>query len=269
MPGKLQPEFLVKQVTAHPKYQQIAEDLIFHLSREAIAKGLRGKPAVKYVRNKLHQVGGAYFKQPVDYATAIDTVKNLPQDLQTLPVRDFCQTMMKMHTSSAERLPILEAFYQTCLAPIAPITSILDLACGLNPLAIPWMPLVKDFKYFACDIYLNMLGMLNAFFSHFSLEAIAKPCNLVTASPSEKTQVALLLKSIPCLEQLDKSIPIRLLENIQSEHILISFPAFSLRGRSKGMPTFYGDHFKKLIVGKSWEVHIFYFDTELAFLVSK
>ena len=53
---------------ANPKYKSIAEGFVIRLSDEAISKGLTGKPAVKYVRNKLHQVGGAYFKHKIDYA---------------------------------------------------------------------------------------------------------------------------------------------------------------------------------------------------------
>lgn len=269
MKDKSQAETLAEQVTAHPKYQHITGDLVFHLSREAVDKGLTGKSALKYVRNKLHQVGGAYFKKQVDYTGATQTLENLPKDTHADSMKDFCRKMMRFHASTAERLPILERFFHTCLAPIAPVTSILDLACGLNPLAIPWMPLNEDAQYLACDIYLDMLGMINAFFNHVNLNAIAKPCDLVTALPRETTQVTFLLKSIPCLEQLDKDIVMRLLDQIQSEHILVSFPARSLGGREKGMKNFYRDHFLELIADRTWDVREFIFESELAFLVSK
>lgn len=269
MKDKSQAEILVKQVIAHPKYQHITDDLISHLSHEALDKGLRGKTAVKYVRNKLHQVGGAYFKQQVDYTGAAQTLGNLPKDSQSGPVKDFCYKMMQAHASTAERLPILEDFFHTCLAPIAPVTSVLDLACGLNPLAIPWMPLTEDAQYSACDIYLDMLEWINVFFNHIDLNAIAKPCDLVNTLPVETTQVTFLLKSIPCLEQLDKTIAMRLLDQIHSEHFLVSFPARSLAGREKGMQSFYRDHFLELLSARNWKVHEFVFRTELAFLVSK
>jgi 16S rRNA (guanine(1405)-N(7))-methyltransferase len=262
-------EILVKQVTAHPKYQHITNDLVFHLSREALDKGLSGKTAIKYVRNKLHQVGGAYFKKQVDYIGAAQILRNLPQDTHSGSVKDFCRKTMQAHASTAERLPILEAFFHTCLAPIAPVTSVLDLACGLNPLAIPWMPLTDDAQYIACDIYLDMLEMINEFFSHINLDAIAKPCDLVNTLPDETTQLTFLLKSIPCLEQLDKTITIRLMDQIPSEHILISFPARNLAGRKKGMENFYRHHFLELLSIRTWEVREFVFESELAFLVSK
>ena len=266
---KNQPEALAQQVVAHPKYQPITTDLVLRLSQEAINHGLTGKTAVKYVRNKLHQVGSAYFKQKIDYSAAKAALAQMPQELYSEEVKNFCQKMMQAHASTAERLPILVEFFQTCLAPIAPITSILDLACGLNPLAIPWMPLAENVQYDACDIYLDMLGLIDAFFRHINLVGQAVPCDLVSRIPTKKTQLAFLLKSIPCLEQLDKSIAGHLLENIPADHILVSFPVHSLGGRHKGMKTFYRDHFNNLISGNAWQVQEFNFAAELAFLVSK
>ena len=266
---KLQPEKLMAQVMSNPKYAAITPNLVLRLSQEAINSGLKGKPALKFVRNKLHQVGGAYFKQKVDYTSAAQDLTKLPKDVDAATTMDYCRRIMRFHASTAERLPILEEFFHTCLATIAPITSINDLACGLNPLAIPWMPLAEDVEYHACDIYEDMLGLINAFFTQFNLTGSATPCDLITRAPAEETQVAFLLKSIPCLEQMDKSIVTRLLTHIPSEHILVSFPVHSLGGQKKGMETFYRDHFYSLIHEKGWGVQEFRFTTELAFLVSK
>jgi 16S rRNA (guanine(1405)-N(7))-methyltransferase len=263
------PQALAQQVMANPKYKTIVNSLVLRLSHEAISNGLTGKAAVKVVRNKLHQVGGAYFKQKIDYAAEQAQLAQLPMDPHSDQVAAFCQKTMRSHASTAERLPILAEFFQTCLAPIAPVTSVLDLACGLNPLAIPWMPLSGSAQYFACDIYLDMLALIESFFIHVNLDGKTSACDLVSAIPIQEVQVAFLLKSIPCLEQMDKRIGIRLLEGIQAEHILVSFPVHSLGGKNKGMQDFYGEHFTAMIKEESWRVREFHFKTELAFLVSK
>ena len=265
----LQRDVLAAQVMANPKYKSIAEAVVLRLSQEALSQGLTGKAAIKSVRNKLHQVGGAYIKTRLDFNSAIQDLAKLSMDQNTDAIKSYCRKMMKVHASTAERLPILDDFFHSCLAPIAPVTSVIDLACGLNPLAIPWMPLSDDAQYLACDIYLDMLGLINAFFGHINLKAEAKPCDLVSTIPSEKAQVAFLLKSIPCLEQMDKSIALRLLESLQTEHILVSFPIHSLGGRQKGMESFYLKHFNDLLTEKKWQVREYRFQTELAFLVSK
>ena len=260
---------LVEKVQSNRKYQSITPELIQRLAEDALRRGLRGKPAVKDVRNKLHQIGGAYFRRPPDYQELQNTLKKLPNAKDSKATRQFCKEAMQAHASTAERLPILEDFFTTCLAPIAPVTSVLDLACGLNPLAVPWMPLVKNCTYLACDIYLDMLTLVQKFFEHIDLDGQAKPCDLTRKVPEEKSQVAFLLKSIPCLEQVDKSIASRLLQATQADHILVSFPVHSLSGRKKGMPEFYRDHFFEILSGVNWQVREFQFTSELAFLVTK
>ena len=260
---------LVENVQANSKYQHIYRGLVERLAQEAIKKGMKGKAAVKSIRSKLHQVGGAYFRKPINFEQSKTMLNMLPNDLHSEPVRSFCAQQMKFHASTSERLPILEEFFSTCFASIAPITSIADLACGLNPLALPWMPLAPGFRYWACDIYLDMMDFLQAYFDHFNIDGEASPCDLLGGPNTQEAQVAILLKSIPCLEQVDKSIGEQLLDKIQAQHILISFPVSSLGGQRKGMPAFYRDHFYSLIADKSWKVQEFVFSSELAFLVTK
>ena len=262
-------EQLVNQVLSGAKYKHITSNLVRRLSQEAITAGFAGKAAVKFVRNKLHQVGGAYLKQKSIFTAAIQQLEDLPRELNSPETRDFCRRMLQSHASTAERLPIIETFFQICLAPIAPVASINDLACGLNPLALPWMPVADHVQYFACDIYLDLLNLVNAFFDQVCVNGEPEPCDLIAEVPAQRTQVAFLLKSIPCLEQMEKSIGDRLLENIPADHILVSFPIHSLAGRKKGMSSFYKEHFLNLVSGKPWEIQEFLFQTELAFLVSK
>ncbi len=260
---------LVQKVQSNRKYQSITSELVHNLAEDALRRGLKGKPAVKDVRNKLHQIGGAYFNKNPDFQELQQSLSQLPHNPESEKFQKFCREAMQTHASTAERIPILESFYKTCLAPIAPVSSVLDLACGLNPLAIPWMPLSDHCSYLACDIYLDMLSFVKGFLEHINLPGWAEPCDLTTRVPDQKTQVAFLLKSIPCLEQVDKQIAGRLLKSLQTDHILVSFPVRSLGGRKKGMPDFYRKHFYEILPENNWQVQEFHFKTELAFLVSK
>lgn len=260
---------LMDQVQKNRKYQNIDHNFVKRLSQEALNKGLKGKAAIKSVRNKLHQVSGAYFRQKVDYEQINKEIHSLPPNLKSQDVKSFCLQTMQKHVSTAERLPILDSFYQTCLESIAPIESILDLACGLNPLAIPWMPLSGDCQYHACDIYTDMLEMIDVFSEHFNLEITTQPCDLIGDVPNIPVKLALILKSIPCLEQVDKTIGHRLMQTVNADHLLISFPVSSIGGQDKGMETFYRAHFYDLIADENWAIQEFTFETEMAFLVSK
>ena len=67
---------------------------------------------------------------------------------------------MSLHASTRERLPILDGFYSTVLAALPAPRRVLDIACGLNPLASSWMPLAPDVTYTAYDIYSDMMQFI-------------------------------------------------------------------------------------------------------------
>jgi 16S rRNA (guanine(1405)-N(7))-methyltransferase len=131
------------------------------------------------------------------------------------------------------------------------------------------MPLAADAVYDACDIYQDMTGLVNQFFAHLGQAGAATVIDLVAEIPSQPVQVALLLKTLPCLEQLDKDIAPRLLAQINAPHLLISYPAHSLGGQSKGMVVNYEAHFRQLCEGQPWSIQRFEFPSELVFLVSR
>ena len=127
------------------------------------------------------------------------------------------------------------SFTAQYLSELPQVNSVLDVACGLNPLAIPWMPLQPGAQYHACDIYTDMIRFIQAFTDLLPVKGVAKVCDVSAALPSQKVDLALVLKTIPCLEQIDKNAGQRLLDGLQAKYLLVSFPAKSLGGRNKGM----------------------------------
>jgi len=260
---------LVGLVKASAKYAPIETELVREIGRKELAKRRSLKEAVKETRNKLHQIGSSYQEQTIPYADWQTGLKNLPPDLQDEEVRQFLVKAMRMHASTAERLSILEVFFQETMAELAPVTSILDLACGLTPLSLPWMPVAPEVEYTACDIYEDMASFLGEYFKHFGVKGQAFTCDLTREAPKQPVQVALLLKTVPCLDQVDKSAAGRLLRDLKAENILVSFPARSLGGQGKGMRQNYEARFQELIEGEKWKITRFDFVTELAFLIRK
>ncbi len=260
---------LVRQVRAPQKYAAIDPSFVRSLVIQEMEKRRSPKEVLKAVRSNLHQVASAYQERPIDYGRWLRTLSTLPADLHHPDTQTFCRALLQQHTSTRERLPYLESFYNTCLEPIAPLDSILDLACGLNPLALPWMPLREGSSIFACDIYTDQVEFLNEFFSHYSIQGRAAVCDLSAAVPNKPAQVAFLLKAIPCLEQVDKNIGRRLLEGINCQHLLVTFPSHSLGGRGKGMRQNYQSHFYDMVKGLPLRVRQFDFPAELAFLLSR
>jgi 16S rRNA (guanine(1405)-N(7))-methyltransferase len=176
---------------------------------------------------------------------------------------------MGYHSSTRERLPILEQFYSTILANLPPINSVIDVACGLHPLAIPWMPLSEHTLYYTYDIYEDMIGFLNDCMTLMPVQGYGKTDDVIHYCPTQKVDVAFILKAIPCLEQVDKTAGLRLLETLNADHLVVSFPAHSLGGKSKDMAANYETKFYEQVANKPWSIQRFVFPGELVFLVSK
>jgi len=258
---------LVAAVRKSAKYRRVCEDVVRGIGERELAKGRRLKEAVKATKRKLHQVGGAYLEGGMDYVAWLDDLRTASGS--GAEFRQACAQIMGYHASTQERLEFLDEFYAAVLVDLQPVHSVLDLACGLNPLAIPWMGLPDGATYYAYDIYEDMVEFLRAFMVLTPVRGRATACDVLHACSTPRVDLALVLKSIPCLEQIDKSAGAQLLDAIDAQYLLVSFPVHSLGGRSKGMPTNYEAHFRELIAGRGWSVERFAFATELAFLASK
>jgi len=213
-------EDLVRKVLEKPKYQHIHKGLVKTVAIAELAKGRKKKETQKAVLSKLHQVGAAYFSQKPEYEEWKKELACLPADIHSDQAKAFCTKVMGSHYSTDERLPILNAFYQHVLDSIKPIPTILDLACGFNPLALPWMPVDDDIQYYGCDIFTDMIDFLNLFAAHFGIHAKFEPCNLLDTAFNNPAKVAFLLKTTPCLEQLQKGFVQQMLDAIPAEYIL-------------------------------------------------
>ncbi len=260
---------LVEAVLASSKYKSIDSAFIKYIGAQELSRRHNLKEAIKSTKNKLHQVGGAYQDNTPRYIFWLDELKRASRSGNREQFLKVCKWIMGHHSSTRERLPIIEQFYSTILANLPPINSVIDIACGLHPLAIPWMPLSEHAHYYAYDIYQDMIGFLNDCMSLMPVQGFGKTCDVIHNCPFQKVDIAFLLKAIPCLEQVDKSVGIRLLESINADRIIVSFPAHTLGGKNKDMVTNYEARFYEQVAHKTWSIQRFVFPGELVFLMDK
>jgi 16S rRNA (guanine(1405)-N(7))-methyltransferase len=258
---------LVAAVVKKSKYRSICVDFIRRIGEQEIAKRISLKEAIKNTCSKLHQVGGAFFENHPDYSKWLIQLESCPQDIYSLGIKQYCREKMLAHASTKERLSIIDEFFQRCLRSLAPIHSLLDLGCGLNPLALPWMPLAKDPMYQGIDIFADMTGYDQQFLQHIRLRGKVSCADFMDDLPKQRFQVALALKIIPLIDQIEKEHTRHWLENIPADHVLVSFPISSLSGKGKGMIENYTIRFTQMIEGGNWKMERFDFSTELAFLL--
>jgi 16S rRNA (guanine(1405)-N(7))-methyltransferase len=258
---------LVASVQISSKFKNVHPGLIARIGAGELKKERRLKEAVKATKKKLHQVGSAYQLSRNDYQAWLSSLRESANDLDQF--KAACLEIMDHNRSTQERLPIIVDFYSEIFAHLPPINSVLDVACGFNPLAIPWMDLEENASYTAVDIYKDMTNFIGEYLELMPVQGKAMLCDVITELPGERFDLAIMLKAMPCLEQLDKGAGGLILENLNAKHILVSYPIYSLGGKAKGMLENYQRQFYEMVDGKGWNIQKFEFLTELAFLVEK
>lgn len=258
---------LEKAVQASAKYRRISPDFIRRLGSRELSKRSSLKEAIKETKNRMHQAAGAYLDSAPNYGRGLATLRGATGHEA---MKDACRAIMAEHASTRERLPLLETFYPIVLADVGELRSVLDIACGLNPLALPWMPLKSDLvlRYECCDLYADMILFLNEFFVIAGAEGRADVRDVITP-PTEEADVALILKFLPVLEQSEKGTAGAWLRAISARYLLVSFPTRSLGGHGKGMTEHYEGWFRELIQAEKWNVQRTLFPNELCFLIER
>lgn len=267
--GQDQLNELIESILETSKYRNVNRDFISRIGAQELGKHPKVKQAVKATKNKLHVVAGAFLEYKPDFGRQFEKLARVAYSGNANELRQVCVDIMALHSSTRERLPILDQFYALTLGDLPPIRSVIDIACGLNPLAIPWMPLVEGAKYEAYDIYEDMLSFLEQTMRLLHVRGQVHVGDITQSPPDFKADVAFVLKAIPCLEQIDKNVGSRLFESINAHHVLVSFPVRTLCGKSKGMTANYENKFRALVAGKDWIVRRFDFPSELVFRIAK
>lgn len=262
---------LVQDIQQSNKYGDICLALIEHVGRQELSKRRNVKEALKATKNKLHQIGGAYLDGREQYQHWLRMLAEAQteQGTDNETFKAVSLQLMGNHASTRERRSILPDFYPQIFAELPPIHSVIDIACGLNPLAHPWMLLAPDATYDAYDIYQGMMTFLNDYFALRNIHGTASACDVIQSCPIQEVDVALLLKVLPCLEQLEKWAARHLLHTLNARYLIVSYPIQSLGGKSKGMSTYYENHFRSLISDTTWTIKKLEFANEMVFVVAK
>lgn len=263
---------LVAAVLAGAKYRHVSPDFVRAIGARELAVRPSLKAAIKATKNVLHQAGGAFQDAPIDYQKALARLKEaaaVDPSPAAEPLRAACRAVMAGHTSTRERLSILDKFFAATLAALPPPGRVLDVACGLNPVARSWMPLPPTTEYLAFDIYGDQIDFLNRFFALVGYPGRAEVRDVIANPPTTAADLALVLKTLPCLEAVDRHAPARLLDSLAAPLLLVSFPSQTLGGRRKGMAAHYEARFVQLVSERNWTAERFEFQTELAFVIRK
>jgi 16S rRNA (guanine(1405)-N(7))-methyltransferase len=236
---------IVERVRRSSRYRDVDANLVARLAAEELPKARSADDAVKRVKRRLHQAVGAFRNErPTDVLAAVRDAWN--GDLTASALRAACADVMRSHASTRERLPYLDTLYMRIWETTGMPTTLLDVGCGLGPLALPWMG-IGAATYVAGDVDDRPLATVRGFFELVGQPGSVRTLDAVAGVPSDGADVALLLKLVPTLDRQDPGAAGRLIRELDVRHAVVSFPARSLGGRGKGMDRTYRERLDRLI----------------------
>ena len=242
------------------KLRDLCPDTIRRVFFECLPKYKSLKDADKATRTELHRITGA-FVTPEQLSQAEKLLDAwTPGDDETLA------KALSMHASTRERLPLsdTDAMYAHVCEVIGRPSTILDLACGFNPIYLS----SRGYDVTGLDLHGGAIALINRWAEKQSLLARARTADLLTEGclPQGPFDLALMMKLLPILETQQTGAALRLIDSTPAKVILVSFPTKTLGGRGVGMEAHYSQWFEGIVPAERI-LHRFSHGSELIYLI--
>lgn len=256
---------VVDRVLRSSRYRDVDRTMLERLAVEELPKSRSVDDAVKRVKRRLHQAVGAFRGAGRSGRLAAAWTG----DLHAEAFRDACADAMRAHASTRERLAHLDEFYAGIWQHTGVPRRLLDLGCGLGPLALPWMG-IGDASVHAIDVDERPLATVRSFLDLVGQPHRVEVADLAVGPPADaKADVALLMKLVTTLDRQDPEAAARLLQGLDVEHAVVTFTTRTLGGRDRGMERTYRRRLDRLVgeVGRIGEVAEASIPGELVFVL--
>lgn len=275
---------VVAAIRTVPRHQGIAETTLRRLARTALVSAEGDvSDAVKRTKRGLHEVYGAYLPaRPPKYHALVRQIRDAAASRDPEALRSALSRAMGQHASTRERLPRLAEFYGRLADELdlaeRPGLRLCDVACGFNPLAVPWMGLPERATYLASDIDGALVAFVDEVLQVLGLahtaavrDAVPEPETALSggaaADDVQGADVALLLKTVPCLERQETGAGWRAVDTAGAPTVVVTFPTRSLGQRAKGMYQTYSAAFARWAEQRPVDVTEYEVGNELVYIV--
>jgi 16S rRNA (guanine(1405)-N(7))-methyltransferase len=231
-------EALLDEIKKSRKYANISDETILRICKTVAPKYKKQKDIIKAVKNQLHIMHGAFFPENCHKA-AMKIISGYE-----CSNRELSRALLELHPSTKERLPVIGQFYDFLAPYTKTAKKIMDIGCGFNPCAFPWMKIDNIVEYYASDIDYATIEVIKAYFKREKINSKVEIFDVISTIPEYEADITFLFKLVPVLEQQQKGLAYHLIKNIHSKFIIITFPIKSLSGKEKGMEQFYSSRFE-------------------------
>lgn len=232
---------IADEILGSKKYADIDRNVVERISAGVIPKYKSRKNIIKAIKKELHIIHESFLQDDC-HVRAEKMIRNYSGDAMKKD-KEFAIRLLSLHSSTKERLGQAEEIYDYISKFIEADDKVIDLGCGFNPLAIPYLAVMPS-DYTAYDINAETIQTLNDFFSICGLPYRADICDAAIDEPDIHADVVLMLKLFPLLERQKKGRGFELIRTLNARKFIISFPLKSASGKEKGMEAYYSNYFE-------------------------
>lgn len=263
------PDDAVERLLRSKKYRRIGlhDATVRAVLADEYARHRDPRRAVEAARRKLHHIAAAYLGDP-DYDAAEREVRDAAASGDRERLLQVCRRVASTHATTRERLEVIDEYYGRVFAVTGVPHAVLDLACGLNPVLLPWMNLPPDARYHAYDIRIRRVEFLQRFLQATGRPPLAELRDVLLSPPDVAADLALLLQEAHRIEQRRAGATRGLLEALPVRHVVVSLPLRGLSGRTD-LARAHTALFERIVKDAPWSVQPLAIGGELVFCIDK
>lgn len=247
---------IIKDIKEKKELRGISDDVVQNVLTEYLRKNRislsnksqkQKKILLKEVRSQLRLLAGRFQKST--------------KSKDSLLIHGKINSLLETHSSTAERISFYPAF-RNLLSELK-VTSLLDLGCGLNPIALA----SKKYVYYASDINEADLATVSNYFKTkgFKVSTFVLDIRKIQ-EPLPQTDVCLLLKLLDVVDP-KHNLSENILKSIPSKKIIVSFSTKKLSGKKMNFPRRYW--FEKLLAKLGYIYKTVESDNEIFYIITK
>lgn len=242
-------EILVEKILSSKKYKEYPKATVTRIVEGFYSK-YPEKVLEKQVKNKLHQISGS-FDESGKILKHFDFIDGLSFD--------SIKIVLASHSSTRERLPFLGEFYSDLFKATGNVGRVLDIGCGLNPLALLVVP-NSIATYTGVEINGSLVKINNLVLQKAQVKTkfnILHNDVFDSSILKPRYNLVLLFKMMQVLDLMENNGGEKIIGSLDSRYFALSFPILSLSGKQVGMKNFYQNYLEKLCKKQNFKT-IFY-----------
>ena len=250
-------EKIISQIKRKPELNDLPDSLVEKTLKAFLSKNKivlnnstkERKIIIKEVRAELRRYAGQYVS------------KQNAKKRMALISQDKISELLSEHTSTRERTIDYDGI-KKIIYDLNP-KSILDLGCGLNPLAIA----IPSIEYHAYDIKEEDLNIVREFFKRKGISGEIHNKDIRELDKFPKVDLCIIFKVLDILGEDRNKIARKLLTIIDSNFFIVSFATRTLSGKPMNSP--YRNWFEKILKDLNYPYKFRRMNQEIIYIIRK